>query len=290
MYPAVRFWGLSLAIGASLGIGLLGTVPATMADETDASQAATTLDDKTDETEASLFSTTIDTDDGEATVTIEMLDGKITGIDIDSPNGVLLSDLTPALEDCAAQGSTEGGASDATDSASNQEASDSTGGTKQVLGIADVDWLVNQQPLHVINTQYLVQSDQYKALYPDLMSATIENSGTDDIKDAVVAFVAWDANGLPVKIEGQFDFSGGRYVALVNFDAINMVPGTTFGESSGLPLDQDCDNIATFKATVVSYTRFDGSTWENPYFGLWKMMYEGVKYTDDMTIEAVVEQ
>lgn len=76
MYPAVRFWGLSLAIGASLGIGLLGTVPATMADETDVSQAATTSGNKTNETEASLFSTTIDTDDGEATVTIEMLDGK----------------------------------------------------------------------------------------------------------------------------------------------------------------------------------------------------------------------
>ena len=79
-------------------------------------------------------------------------------------------------------------------------------------------------------------------------------------------------------------------MALVNFDAINMVPGAMYGSNSGLPLDADCNNIAMFKATVVSYTRFDDTTWENPYFDLWKQMYEGVKYSDDMTIEAVVEQ
>ncbi len=50
---------------------------------------------------------------------------------------------------------------------------------------------------------------------------------------AVVAYVAWDENNLPVKIEGDMDFNGGSYVKEVNFDGINLVPGGTFGENSG---------------------------------------------------------
>lgn len=295
MHSFVRSRALPLVIGASLGLGLLGAglVPLAGADESqDAAigQDAAVSKEAADTGAGALsYSSTLDADGGEATVTVEVLDGKIVQVDIDSDEGVSLDDLSAALADCAAQAGLDEDQS-GEDGSSGQETSGSASqGTPQVLGVADVDWLVNQQPLHVINTKLLVQSDQYKALYPDLLSATIENTGTDDIRDVVVAFAAWDANGLPVKIKGQFSFNDGVYIALVNLDAINMVPGSTYGENSGLALDQDCNSIATFKATVVSYTRFDGTTWENPYYDLWEKMYEGVKYTDDMTIEAVVD-
>lgn len=281
-----RSWGLSLVIGASLGLGALGSVAlpafADQAAAPDSAGQSTPAPDAA-EVKPAEYSASIGSEGG-ATLTITVADGTITDIEIDAPDGVSLSDLNDALADCANQAELNTTADTASDSQTGAQ------GIEQTLGVADVDWLVNQQPLHVVNTQYLVQSDQYKALYPDLLSATIENSGTDDIRDAVIAIVAWDANGLPVKIKGQFDFSDGKYVALVNFDAINMVPGAMYGSNSGLPLDADCNNIAMFKATVVSYTRFDDTTWGNPYFDLWKQMYEGVKYSDDMTIEAVVEQ
>lgn len=139
-----------------------------------------------------------------------------------------------------------------------------------------LDALLATQPLYISETEYIVQSEDLKALYPDMLSAIIVNNSDDDVLDAVIAFVAWDSNNLPVKIEGQFDFGGGSYIKKVNYDAINLIPGETFGRDFGMSLSDD-NNIATFKGIVVSYKTFDGETWENPYYNDFCDMYEGKK-------------
>ncbi len=133
-----------------------------------------------------------------------------------------------------------------------------------------------KQEFRVISTQYAVQDERYKSLYPDMLRAVVQNDTDKDIKNAVVAFVAWDENNLPVKIKGHIDFSDGEYIAEVSYDDINMIPGSTFGEKSGYEIDENC-GIEKFKAIVVSYEAFDGSTWNNPLFRDWKKLYEGVK-------------
>lgn len=135
---------------------------------------------------------------------------------------------------------------------------------------------IDAQELKVVKTKYVVQDEKYKALYPDMLQAVIQNDTSCDIKNALVAFVAWDSNNLPVKIKGSIDFSDGSYIKEVNYGDINLVPGKKFGESSGFEVDENC-NIKTFKAIVVSYETFDGTTWENPLYEDWCEFYEGVK-------------
>lgn len=135
---------------------------------------------------------------------------------------------------------------------------------------------IDAQELKVIKTKYVVQDEEYKSLYPDMLQAVIQNNTSYDIKNALVAFVAWDSNNLPVKIKGSIDFSDGSYIKKVNYGDINLVPGKKFGESSGFEIDENC-NIKTFKAIVVSYETFDGTTWENPLYEDWREFYEGVK-------------
>ena len=135
---------------------------------------------------------------------------------------------------------------------------------------------IDAQELKVIKTKYVVQDEVYKALYPDMLQAVIQNDTSYDIKNAIVAFAAWDSNNLPVKIKGSFDFSDGAYNIEVNYGDINLVPGEKFGESSGYEIDENC-NIKTIKAIVVSYETFDGTTWENPLYEDWCELYEGVK-------------
>lgn len=135
---------------------------------------------------------------------------------------------------------------------------------------------IDAQELKVIKTKYVVQDEEYKSLYPDMLQAVIQNDTSYDIKNALVAFVAWDSNNLPVKIKGSIDFSDGSYIKKVNYGDINLVPGEKFGESSGSAVDENC-NIETFKAIVVSYETFDGTTWENPLYEDWCEFYEGVK-------------
>lgn len=62
------------------------------------------------------------------------------------------------------------------------------------------------QPVFFSSTQYVVQDNQYKSLYPDMLQGIVQNNSEDDMRDAVVAFVGWDTDGLPVKIKGQIIF------------------------------------------------------------------------------------
>ena len=142
------------------------------------------------------------------------------------------------------------------------------------LTVADFEKLLNAQPMYVESTRYLVQDANYKSLYPDLLSAVIKNNSGTAVKNVVVAFVAWDKNNFPIKIYGEFDYSG-SYVQMCNYGDVNMVNGSTFGNNKGMAIDYDeTGDIATFKAIVVEYTDFDGNTWTNPYFGTWCNLYE----------------
>ncbi len=99
-----------------------------------------------------------------------------------------------------------------------------------------------------------------------MLSATITNKGEDTIRNAVVAFVARDKNGLLVKIVPQYNFDGG-YIRKVNYSDANIVPGASYGEDRGLSLYyEEQKEIGSFKACVVSYETWDGKAWENPYY------------------------
>lgn len=154
---------------------------------------------------------------------------------------------------------------------------DITTTTTKVLSESEILAQIDRQSFKVISTKYEVQDEEFKSLYPDLLQAVIKNNTKYEIKNAVIAFVAWDKNNLPVKIVGKHDFSDGSYVSEVSYNDINLVPGATYGNDSGLGLDRYCDNIAKFKAIAVSYETFDGEKWENPYYADWCELYEGKK-------------
>lgn len=152
----------------------------------------------------------------------------------------------------------------------------------------DFEALLSQLPVAVVSTKYVVQDKEYKSIYPDMLQTIILNQTEEDIKDAVVAIVAWDENKLPVKLKGNIDFSDGSYVKEVEYSDINLIGGATFGEDSGFGIDQAIQ-VTSFKAIPVRMTNFDGDTWENPYFDEWKQLYEGKKYSESMTVEVVVD-
>ena len=151
------------------------------------------------------------------------------------------------------------------------------------LTLTQFDELLAKQDMCVISTKYVVQDDRYKTLYPDMLQAVIKNNTGYDIRNAVVAFVAWDGNNLPVKIKGNIDFSDGSYVKKVNYSDINLIGGATYGESSGMSIDEDC-NISKFRAIVISYETFDNVTWTNPYYNAWEAAFSGQKFKDDITV------
>ncbi len=156
------------------------------------------------------------------------------------------------------------------------------------LSVSEFDELLAGLPVSVVKTEYIVQDEQYKSLYPDMLGTVIQNNTDSDIKDAVLAIVAWDSNQLPVKLEGNMDFSGGDYFKKVNYNDINLVGGSTFGENSGFSINESC-KVESFKTMILSFETFDGDKWKNPYEDSFRAAYEGKKYSDDIKIEVEMQ-
>lgn len=160
--------------------------------------------------------------------------------------------------------------------------------TVSTMSIKDFDKLLLELPVSVTDTKYVVQDEEYKTLYPDLLQAILQNNTEEDIKSAVVAFAAWDKNKLPVKIVGYLSFDDGSYVSETSYDDINLAAGSTFGKGYGLQLDENMD-IDSFKAIVVSYETFEGDTWENPYYDEFCSLYEEKKFDKAATVDVKIE-
>lgn len=150
---------------------------------------------------------------------------------------------------------------------------------KKTMTVAELNEALNNQPMTVISTEYVVQHDEFKSLYPDMLSTVIQNNSGTDVKNAIVGLVAWDSNNFPVKIKGKFDYNGGSYFTKVDFGDVNMVNGAMFGENMGMEISEE-NTIAKFKAIVVSYTDFDGNTWTNPLLNDFKELYENKKLVE----------
>ncbi len=147
---------------------------------------------------------------------------------------------------------------------------------KKEMSPSELETALNNQPVKITRTEYISQEDQF--LRPDLLSAVFQNDSGVDIKNAVLGYVAWDSNNLPVKIQSQYDFTDGEYFKKVNYSDVNLVNGASYGENGGLSIGND--NIARFKAIVVSYTDFDGNTWDNPLLEEFKKLYEDKKLAE----------
>lgn len=141
----------------------------------------------------------------------------------------------------------------------------------------ELDALLLEQPMYVESTKYIIQSGRYKTLYPDMLQAVVKNNSGTDVKNTVVAFVAWDKNNFPVKIYSSGVDIHGAYIKSCSYNDVNMPDGTSYGSQSGFAIDAKESDIATFKAIVVSYDDFDGNTWENPYYDAWVELYEDKK-------------
>lgn len=168
------------------------------------------------------------------------------------------------------------------ESSSNAEPIDTT-----TLTINEFNNLINELPITITSTRYIVQDEKYKNLYPDMLQAVIQNNTEVDIKNAVIAFVAWDKNQLPVKIKGNIDFSDGAYIKEVKYSDINLIPGATYGNKNGYSIDEGC-NISSFEAFPISFESFSGEKWINPYYNAWKELYEGVKYDSSRTVDVMI--
>ena len=127
-----------------------------------------------------------------------------------------------------------------------------------------LDSNLKSQDYYIDSTKIEREEDLYLAT-GDMIEAVIKNNSDKTVKNAVVAFVGWDANGCPVRIKGTVDITDGSYTKEVSYSGINLEPGKTYGEESGYEIEESL-NIKTIKAIVVSVETSNGDKWKNPYY------------------------
>ncbi|RAI80149.1 hypothetical protein BFS35_010210 [Macrococcoides goetzii] len=149
---------------------------------------------------------------------------------------------------------------------------------KEKYTVARLERAIKKQDLYAVDAKYVVLHDEFKSLYPDNLQTTIKNNTDKDIKDVQYGFVAWDKNGLPIKIKGDIDF-GKSYFRGVTADAANIKGYGTFGEDKGYRIDSTI-GVHSFKPFVVSYVDFEGKKWTNPLYKEFLKMYEGKRLKD----------
>jgi len=199
------------------------------------------------------------------------------------------SDKVKSSESLQSSNETSGQANKDTETEKIQTEKETPKAEEIEMSMAAFEELLTQLPIAIISTKYVIQDDTYKSLYPDLLQTIILNNTDEDIKDAVIAIVAWDENNLPLKLMGNIDFSDGEYVKEINYSDINLIGGSTFGEGFGFGIDENV-KVSSFKAIPVSFKTFDGDSWENPYYEKWKVLYEGNKFTETMIVKVVVDE
>ncbi|UTH15864.1 DUF5780 domain-containing protein [Macrococcus epidermidis] len=149
---------------------------------------------------------------------------------------------------------------------------------KEKYTAARLERAIKKQDLYAVDAKYVVLHDEFKSLYPDNLQATIKNNTDKDIKDVQYGFIAWDKNGLPIKIKGDIDF-GKSYFRGVTADAANIKGYGTFGEDKGYRIDSTI-GVHSFKPFVVSYVDFEGKKWTNPLYKDFLKMYQGKRLKD----------
>ncbi len=130
----------------------------------------------------------------------------------------------------------------------------------------------NSQMATIVSVKIIEQSSEYKSLYPDMVQWILVNNSENVIKNYTVSILAYDENGYPVKVEGQYNFNS-DFEALVLGEAVNIQPGDSQGENYGYNLGER-HGISYAMVLVKELEFYDADTWTNPYYKFWIDKYK----------------
>ena len=147
-------------------------------------------------------------------------------------------------------------------------------GTKSI-SLLDFYESLKQQPVYVSDMDLIYFEDPNTKDVQNSFNYILTNNTNSTIKNAVVAFIAWDYDKNPVAIK----VTGEEEASVIEIkEEYNIAPGKNTGED--FIVDYEGDNIGMYEAIVVSFETADGKTWTNPYYNTFKNGFLDKKYSE----------
>lgn len=125
----------------------------------------------------------------------------------------------------------------------------------------------------VDSVNIIVQHDQWKALYPDMIKIILNNKSDQAIKNIEIGFLAWDSNNFPIKIKPQYSFGNEKFEFIGIGENVNIIGNSIWDVDRGWNLDEN-HGITTLKANVKKVEFYNGTTWTNPLYDTWIQEYK----------------
>ena len=121
----------------------------------------------------------------------------------------------------------------------------------------------------VESAELVIQSQEHKSLYPDMIQVITKNNHSETVKDLKIGLLAYDANGYPVKIMFHLGFiEGDDYNKGFIAEDANIPPGEVYGHDKGVKLDRN-HNIHYVLACIYEATFYNNEVWTNPNYDIW---------------------
>lgn len=114
------------------------------------------------------------------------------------------------------------------------------------------------------------RADEGKAF----LVAIVTNNKDRALKNAEIAFVAWDENDIPIALDAD------EYIAVLYYDDIDVGAGSTNEFEYGILVDAAPESIGRIGAIVTFGEFYGGDIFENPYTDEWTDTYLGEKYEE----------
>lgn len=140
---------------------------------------------------------------------------------------------------------------------------------EKMQAVEELKQEINFQDIVAVNGRVYTNAEGKKGLTADLKNRLLEDV---EVSECVIAFVMWDAYGVPLVIKTEQQPNSTYFIMEVTMGDFSVEGNGTGKATMGMLLSDASYDAAYVEAIAIS-GNINGKKWENPCYEAWQKMY-----------------